>query len=117
MIDTIAAGFIANGVTKVREQLEGFIEATVNVADDVERSGLALLVIPERLAANGQSDQLFRRVENAYMPEPFALEVSQGLPQLAALISNNVIAEVAVRAPRIAVPTETFREVEYESNR
>jgi hypothetical protein len=56
-------------------------------------------------------------VENADMPEPLALKVSQGLPQLAALISNDVIAEVAVRAPRIAVPTETFWEVEHEGDR
>ena len=47
--------------------------------------------------------------------KPSLLKVAQGLPQLAALIADDVIAEVAVRAPRIAVPTETFREVEHET--
>src|ERR1700733_3480409 len=58
MTDAVAPGLVAYDVTEAREQLERFIEATVNVADDVERPGLVLLVVPERLPANRQSNQL-----------------------------------------------------------
>ena len=51
------------------------------------------------------------------MPEPLALEATQRFPQLAALIANDVIAKVSVRATRIAVPADALREVEYESDR
>src|SRR4051794_12900206 len=51
------------------------------------------------------------------MPEPLALEATQRFAQLAALIANDVITEVAVRATRIAVPAGALREIEHESNR
>src|SRR5256885_10468662 len=80
MTDAVVPGLIAYGITEAREQLERLIEATVDVADDVERPGLGLLVVPEKLPANRQSNQLLRRVEDADMPEPLTLETTQGFP-------------------------------------
>src|SRR5690606_208610 len=82
--------------------------------DDVERSLLGLLVIPERLASDRQTFQLLGRAEHMDVTKAFGLEATERLAQSADLIADGVLAERAIRASCVAVATEPLGHVEHE---
>jgi hypothetical protein len=50
--DLVPAIVLSDHVAKLAQQLDCLIKASVHVADDVERSALVLLVVPQGLATN-----------------------------------------------------------------
>ena len=85
-------------VPELLQQLFELVAAAVNVADDVERPGLALAVVPERLPLDDGRIDFFLRLEHVDVPEAFASEAAQRAMQLAPLVANDVRTEVAVRS-------------------
>ena len=71
----------------------------MHVSDDIERTVFVFQIVPERLAFDLDSVDLFRRRENSNVTKAFTPEIAQGLPQSLALIADDVRSEIAVRAP------------------
>src|ERR1700756_5300748 len=61
-------------IAKGRHQFAQFIEATVNVADDVERPMLGASVRPHRLPHDFESIEFLWRLEKVYATKPFSLQ-------------------------------------------
>src|SRR5262249_55615425 len=112
MVGDVFAIVPRDPISELLQQLRCLDVAAVDVADDVEGPCDVLLVVPQRLSRDRHVDQFFRRTENMHVPEPLAVQVAQRPVELAALVSNNVVAEVAVRTARIALPTYLFWHVE-----
>ena len=97
-------------VPELLQQLFELVAAAVHVADDVERPGLALAVVPERLPLDDGRIDFFLRLEHVDVAKAFASEAAQRTMQLAPLVPNDVRAEVAVRPRTIAFVADAFRQ-------
>ena len=63
-------------VAKPGEQSMQFVEAAVNVADDVEGTMIEFAIVPERLPLDRNGLDFFRRRELVNVPEAFAFQVA-----------------------------------------
>ena len=101
-----------NSVAELLEELDKLIEAAVHVADNVEWSRIVPAVGPQPATLDGRRRDLLGRGEDGDVPEAFALEAFQGAAELAALVADDVRAEVPVRALPVALVAELLGEVE-----
>ena len=72
------------------------IAAAVNVADDVERTVLIPLVVPQGRPLDGRSLRLLGVVENEDVAEAFAFQAPERAPQLRPLLPYHVVAKAAI---------------------
>src|ERR1700739_3582238 len=101
-------------VTKVPNEFEGFVEATVNIPDNVEGTRFGPLIVPQRFPPNRQLSHVLRRAENVDVAESFALQTFQRSVQLRLLISDQMVAEVTMGSARVPLPTQTLRHIEHQ---
>jgi hypothetical protein len=89
----------------------------VNVADDVERAGLALEVVPERLSHKRGGVALARRVQPEDVTEAFALKVSGITTHRDALVADDVWAELAVGPCEVALTADVLGRIHDDGDR
>jgi hypothetical protein len=99
-------------VPEVFQQLDQLVGAAVDVADDVERSGLSPAVGPQRPPREDRRLHLLGRGEDGDVPEALPLQASERPVEAADLVSDDVRAEVPVGAGTVALPAHGFGQVE-----
>src|SRR5262249_53153514 len=85
--------------------------ATVNVADNIEWPRILTAIAPERLPFHGGRFNLFGRMQYGYMPEPLAIESTNGVPHLLNLLPNYSLAEIAIRARPVSFAANSLGQV------
>jgi hypothetical protein len=70
---------------------------------------LVALVVPKRLALNGDGFNLLRRRELVHITKAFALQPAQRTAQLLNLIAHDMRTKLTIRAQGIAILTEPLR--------
>src|ERR1700757_2725144 len=72
--DSMPSVVLLYRIAKGRHQFAQFIEATMNVTDDVKRPMLATPIGPHRLPHDFESVEFLWRLENVYATKPFSLQ-------------------------------------------
>jgi hypothetical protein len=83
------------------EQFEEFVEAAVDVADDVERTVVVAAVDPQGLASDRRGVDLLGRRKDVDVAESLAVQIAQGLAECFGLAVDDVRAKVSVRRTRL----------------
>ena len=104
-------------ISELSEQLHEFIEAPMNIADDVERPVLVAEVRPERLPLDLHRLHLLRRVEHIDVAKTFALKATNGPAHLLMLLPHDMSAEIAVRPAAIPLAAQLLRQPKDDSDR
>ena len=99
---SVAVGLRLYRIAKLLQQIDKLIEATMHIADDVERPVFMFQIVPKRLADDLGSINFLGRAQEMHMPETFSFKQANGIPQLTALLPNDVWPKVAIRA--VTVP-------------
>src|SRR2546425_11657306 len=99
-------------VSKLPEQSDEFLEAAVDVADDVERSVLPPAVGPPRLSLDLRRVHFLWRAEDGDSPEAFAFQTPDRATELRSLLADDVRAEVAVGSGGVSFDAELLGNVE-----
>ncbi len=104
-------------VTEAGHQFGQFIEAAVNVADDVEGAVLAAAVGPERLADDFECVCVLWRAHHMDVAKALAAEAFETAAQGAGMVARHVRAEGPVRAALVAGVTDVGVDIEDEGDR
>jgi hypothetical protein len=108
---------VARRVAEGAEQLLQLLRAAVHVADDVERTVVPPPVVPERLPLDRDGVDLLDRAQHVNVAEALALEIAQRALELAALLADDVRAEVAIGTLAVPRLTHPLRQVEHDRHR
>ncbi len=84
----------------------------MNVADDVERPGFALAIVPQRLPGDDGRVDFFLRLEHVHVPEAFAPQPAKRPTQLAPLVANDVGTEVTIGSGSIPLVADALGQIQ-----
>ena len=104
-------------VSQLGEESDEFVVAAVNVANDIERTGVKFFVVVKRNALKGDGIGFFRGRKDEDMAKAFALEAAEATAKIGELAMRDVIGELAVGANAIAVVADAFGHVENDGDR
>jgi hypothetical protein len=109
---TSRRGLRRDVVTEQGQQLDELGVATVDVTDDVERTGVGSSVVPQRLSFEaGRLDLLFTG-EDEYPVEALSTETPDGTAELRLLVAQDVRPELPILARSVAVSAHPLGDVE-----
>lgn len=89
----------------------------MDVADDVERAGHVLLVVPKRLPRDRRGLHILRARKDRDVAKALAFERPKSLAKEPDLLRDDVLAEVAVGALAVAFFAQRFGHVEHDGAR
>jgi len=105
-----------NSIPERFQHFDQLINAAVNVADDVERAVLVLLVVPQRRPLDGQHVNIILGFKDPDVSVPLTLErlatPTHATTQRGPLIPDDMRNEVTVWAIDIAVLTHPLRQIQ-----
>src|SRR5580704_317241 len=93
---TVSVGLYLDGVTELGKEFDEFLEATVDVPDDVEGTMLVLQVVPERLPLNLSGLNFLRCTQHVNSAKAFTLQIAQRSAQLLRLLADDVGTEIPI---------------------
>ena len=64
-------------MAECRQQFMEFVEAAMNVADDVEGAGFVSAIVPQPFANHGRGVDVVRRAQHMQATKPLAFQGSQ----------------------------------------
>ena len=105
-VDRAADIVAGEHVAEFGKQLLEFGAAAVDVADDVEGTGLVAHVVEQGLDDDVRHVDFRRGAQHVHLAESLPVQRPDRAPQVAALTPDDVVAEVAVGTPGIACRTE-----------
>ena len=103
---------VAARVSELVEQNLELVAATVDIADDVERSAVLLPVVPERLTLDDRGIDFVLRLEHVDVAETLAPEAAKRPVQLTPLVPDDMRPEVPVRARPVAFVAHALWQIE-----
>ncbi len=112
--DDVGRGAFDN-IAELAHQGFEFVEAAVNIADQVEGARDVLLVVPQLLAFDAHGVDGFGRIEDRDLGE-LLLQALQGLAQGVGLAPDHALAEIPVWPCFVAFKAELSRQVEHEGD-
>ncbi len=101
-------------VAELGEQGLQFGPAAVHVADHVERPGPVAVVVEQPFADHHGRAGLGGAAQDVDLAESLPAERAQGPAQLVVLAGNHLRPERAVRAARVALRAQAFRQVQHD---
>src|SRR5256886_14968364 len=111
-----AVGLNRDVVPEGAEQATKFVQASMDIADDVERSMLIASVYPERLTLHdGRIDGVFR-LQGENVSEAFALQEPLRSTRLVALPMDDILPDGAVGSLLVPIDHDSLRHVEDDAN-
>ncbi len=86
----------SNLVTKSQQKFLQFIEAAMDIADDIEGTMLVPEITPDACALKLYGSNLFGRIQDVDVMEALIFEASQRFTELHSLIAYNMRAKIAI---------------------
>ncbi len=105
------------GVAEFRHQLQQFIQASVHIANNVERPMIIAAIVPKRLPLDHSRVRFFRRTDPEHVPEALALQSAKRSPHLVQLVPHHMRPKLPVGPVRVAVVTQLLRHIEHDRHR
>ncbi len=99
------------------EEFDEFLEATVDIPNDVEGTMLVLQVVPERLPLNLSGVNFLWSTQYVNSAKALTLQIAQRPAQLLRLLADDMRAEIPVTAIPVSLVAELFRQVKYNRDR
>src|SRR6266481_9127608 len=95
---TVLIGLFLDGVTESGEEFDEFLEATVDIPDDVEGTMFVLQVDPERLPLNLSGLNFLRCTQHVNSAKALTLQIAQRSAQLLRLLADDEETEIPIWA-------------------
>src|SRR5207248_4950853 len=111
-----AVGLNRDVVPECAEQATKLVQASMDIADDVERPVLIAPIYPERLALHdGRIDRFFR-LQGENVSEAFPFQEALGPTHLVALPMNNILPDGAVGPLLVPLDHDSLRHIEDDAD-
>jgi len=99
------------------EEFDEFLEATVDIPDDVEGTMFVLQVVPEWLPLNLSGLNFLRCAQHVNSAKALTLQIAQRSAQLLRLLADDVGTEIPIWAIAVSFVAELFRQIKYNRDR